>query len=96
MDPGSGFADRHTGSAPLQRDRQSQIVNGYGSIALFLYSEETPMKDPREPAENQGVTPEPPAGWPSYTMVEQRMKKSPQESTFASHFRTERKATTCP
>src|SRR5512136_128033 len=35
-----------------------------------------PMKNPGETTTNEStVTPEPQAGWPSYTMVEQRMKK---------------------
>ena len=33
------------------------------------------MKDPKRASSNQAVTPEPQAGWPSYTMVEDRMKK---------------------
>jgi AhpD family alkylhydroperoxidase len=34
------------------------------------------MKNPGETTPNENaVTPEPPAGWPSYTMVEDRMKK---------------------
>jgi AhpD family alkylhydroperoxidase len=34
-----------------------------------------PMKDPVNASNDTLVTPEPPAGWPSYTMVESRMRK---------------------
>jgi alkylhydroperoxidase/carboxymuconolactone decarboxylase family protein YurZ len=33
------------------------------------------MKNPTEASYDNSPTPEPQAGWPSYTMVEERMKK---------------------
>jgi len=33
------------------------------------------MKNPKGASKNNAMTPEPQAGWPSYTMVEDRMKK---------------------
>jgi AhpD family alkylhydroperoxidase len=33
------------------------------------------MKTPADTPNENSVTPDPPAGWPSYTMVEERMKK---------------------
>jgi AhpD family alkylhydroperoxidase len=33
------------------------------------------MKDPAAPSKENAMTPEPQKGWPSYTMVEERMKK---------------------
>ena len=33
------------------------------------------MKNPLDAPSENAITPEPPAGWPSYTMVEQRMRK---------------------
>lgn len=50
------------------------------SIALFLRGTRSPkeccdMKDEHDAPSESTVTPEPHAGWPSYTMVEERMKK---------------------